>query len=82
MVRATDPAGVPQVLNADVMNSDMVTVNITVTDVNEPPNVTGKAAVPFKEATGNIEEMLDTYAADNPEDVEGLHLVGGRTRRR
>ena len=46
-VRATDPAGIPQAETANPMNSDTVDVVITVTDVNEPPAVTGDAAVPF-----------------------------------
>ena len=41
-VKATDPAGVP---NTDTDNSDEITVTITVTDVNEPPAVTGDAEV-------------------------------------
>ena len=44
-VRATDPAGVPQ---TDVDSSDTITVTITVTNVNEPPAVTGDAAVTFR----------------------------------
>ena len=48
-VRATDPAGVPQAPTADTTNSDEITVTITVTNVNEPPAVTGEAAVTFAE---------------------------------
>ena len=66
-VRATDPAGDPQASSADTNNSDEITVTIMVTDVNEPPDVTGDAAVSFAENTGNIAE-LDTYNEDNPED--------------
>ena len=64
-VKATDPAGIP---DTDADNSDTVMVTITVTDVNEPPEVTGEAAVMFNENTGNITTELDTYREDNPED--------------
>ena len=47
MVRATDPAGVPQEQTADGENSDVIEVTITVTDVGEPPAVSGEAAVTF-----------------------------------
>ena len=68
IVRATDPAGIPQAGTAVAANSDEITVNITVTDVNEPPAVTGDAAVTFAEDTGDITTALDTYDEDNPED--------------
>ena len=70
VVRATDPAGVPQASNAVADNSDEVTVVITVTDVNEAPAVAGAAAVTFNEDTGDITVMLgDTsYMADDPDD--------------
>ena len=45
MVRATDPSGVPQADPAEAGNSDIITVTIMVTDVNEPPVVTGVASV-------------------------------------
>ena len=44
-VRATDPAGIPQADPAVPANSDTVTVNIIVTDVNEAPDVTGDEEV-------------------------------------
>ena len=67
-VRATDPAGDPQASSAETDNSDTVMVNITVTDVNEPPAVTGMDAVTFAEVDGNIDTALHTYNEDNPED--------------
>ena len=71
VVRATDPAGVPQVDAAVADNSGEVTVDITVTDVNEAPAVAGDAAVTFNEDTVDITASLgnDTYTATDP-DVE------------
>ena len=69
IVRATDPTGDPQASgDGDNENSDTVMVDITITDVNEPPAITGPAAVPFNEDTGNIATALGTYPGDNPED--------------
>ena len=69
IVRATDPAGVPQgTADEDNDNSDEITVNITVTDVNEPPAVTGDDTVDFTEVAGNINDALDTYMANDPEN--------------
>ena len=53
-VRATDPAGVPQIATAGADNSDEIEVIITVTNVNEPPAVTGDAEVTFQEVADNI----------------------------
>ena len=66
-VRATDPAGVPQAVNAEAENSDTVMVDITVTDVNEAPAVAGDAAVTFNEDTGDIETALGDYTANDPD---------------
>ena len=66
-VRATDPAGDPQASSAVADNSDTIMVTITVTDVNEPPAITGDAEVPFAE-NGTITDALHTYREDNPED--------------
>ena len=66
-VRATDPAGVPQAQTVDEDNGDEITVNITVTNVNEPPEVTGEAGPTFLEDAGDIATPLDNYAADDPE---------------
>ena len=49
-VRATDPEGVPQATRRLSTRTAMtITVTITVTDVNEPPAVTGDAAATFNE---------------------------------
>ena len=66
-VRATDPAGVPQAQTAVEANSDEITVTITVTNVNEAPEITGEAGVTFGEVDGNIDTALDDYEADDPE---------------
>ena len=42
-------------------------MNITVTDVNEPPAVAGDAAATFNEETGDIATPLKTYAAADPD---------------
>ena len=68
VVRATDPTGIPGAESAVPDNSGTVTVIITVTDVNEAPDVMGDAAVTFDETTGNIDTALDTYTADDPDD--------------
>ena len=78
IVRATDPAGVPDATTPDDANSHTVTVIITITDVNEPPVVTGSpdtvtkngAELMFKEVEGDITDPLDTYAGADPEEVE------------
>ena len=67
-VRATDPAGIPQAQTVDMLNSDTVTVVITVTGVNEPPTVTGGAEVTFDEVGGDITATLgNPYTAVDPE---------------
>ena len=68
VVRATDPAGVPQASSAVAANSDEVTVNIAVTDVGEPPVVAGDEAVTFNENTGVIDTALGDYTASDPDD--------------
>ena len=77
IVRATDPDGMPEVATADEANSDVITVTIMVTDVNEAPVVTGDAAVSFEE-TADIGELGDNYMADDPEtdDPPTLALTG------
>ena len=70
IVRATDPAGDPQASESDLANSDTVTVDITITDVNEPPTFTGGAALTFDEEDGTVDTIaaaLDTYTATDPE---------------
>ena len=55
-VRATDPAGDPDVTDAVETNSDEITVTITITDVNEPPAITRTedAPVTFNEVDGSF----------------------------
>ena len=81
IVRATDPAGIPQADRAVPENSATVTVNITVTEVNEPPEVTGTtstitndgAELMFNEVgdlvADQIDTPLDTYMEMDPEDA-------------
>ena len=70
-VRATDPEGEPQVSPAVDMNSDEITVIITVTNVNEPPAVAGPAAVTVLEGTDGIANALMVeYTANDPETTE------------
>ena len=68
VVRATDPAGIPGAGTADTANSAIVMVEITVTDKNEAPEVTGNAGVTFNEDTGAIATALHTYVAVDPDD--------------
>ena len=82
MVRATDPAGIPGADNPETENSDTVTVNITVTDKNEAPVVTGDAEVTFNEVDGNIATVLGTYTATDPDAAapDPTWTVGGADR--
>ena len=68
VVRATDPTGIPQVQTAVETDSDEITVTITISDVNEPPAVTGNATSTFDETDGNIATPLNTYTAADPEN--------------
>ena len=80
VVRATDPTGDPQIMAAATANSDAVTVMVTVTDVNEAPEVTTTdTLMPFDEDTGNITDVLATYTADDPEAASPVSTwsVGG-----
>ena len=76
VVRATDPSGIPQAEGAcaeDSTNCDVVTVMITVTNVNEPPVVsTTDTLEAFNEDTGIIDTALATYMADDPEEDEPI----------
>ena len=67
VVRATDPAGVPTATTRVEANSDVVTVNITVTGVNEPPAIAGEAEVTFNENPDVTDNSLGAYTADDPE---------------
>ena len=80
VVRATDPTGDPQIMAAATANSDAVTVMVTVTDVNEAPEVTTTdTLMPFDEDTGNITDVLATYTADDPDAASPVSTwsVGG-----
>ena len=82
MVRATDPAGIPGISTAVTENSDVVTVVIRVTDVNDAPVVAaaddGSTATPtFAEVGGAIINELGTYnATDDDGDTTTLSLGG------
>ena len=67
-VRATDPAGIPAADPRVEANSDEVEVVITITDVNEAPEVTGEDEVTFNEVSGDITVALDTYSANDRDD--------------
>ena len=81
VVRATDPAGIPGISTAVTENSDVVTVVIRVTDVNDAPVVAaadGSTATPtFAEVGGAIINALGTYnATDDDGDTTTLSLGG------
>ena len=75
-VMATDPALMD--------NSGTVMVVITITDVNEPPDVTGMdATATFDEDTGRYNHSAGHHLqGGQPGGRHYLHLVGGRSRRR
>ena len=78
-VKATDPAGVPE---NDTDNSDTVMVAITVTNVNEAPEVVGDAEIDFPEIAGTIASLVD-YQANDPEttgtDTSTWSITGADT---
>ena len=74
-VRATDPAGVPQIMTALEANSDEIVVTITVTNVDEAPDVSlqgdGDIAEADFEENGAVEAAaVATYEADDPETTD------------
>ena len=73
MVRATDPAGIPGVEDAELANSGTVKVTITVNDVNEAPVIDGSATASFQEVNGNIVTALGTYTAMDPDAAPPAH---------
>ena len=73
VVRATDPAGVPGVETVIPRTPTRSTVNITITDKNEAPAVTGEATVTFNEETGAIAEPLDACEAADEDENEDPH---------
>ena len=74
IVRATDPDGMPEIATANTDNSDVITVTIMVTGVDEAPVVSGDAAITFAE-NGQIANPLDTYMADDPEETDNPTLA-------
>ena len=64
VVRATDPDGMPEIATANPGNSDVITVTIMVTEVDEAPDIMGAAAVSVAE---NDETALGNYIAKDPE---------------
>ena len=69
MVTASDPYGL----------TDSITVTVSVTDVDEPPEVTGQAEVTIEE---NSTTTVGTYTASDPEggDSTWLNLTGADAR--
>ena len=65
VVRATDPDGMPEADARSVDDSDEITVTITVTGVDEAPDVSGMGAVSFIE-NDEISMVLDMYTAIGP----------------
>ena len=55
----------------DIRNTATLSIAVTVTDVNEPPDVTGQQSQSFAEnhATGRV---LATYNATDPEDPSAI----------
>ena len=82
VVRATDPSGIPGAATPDTANSDVVTVMITVMDVNEAPVVaTTDTLSPFNEVvatddletgetSGDITVALATYTATDEDATD------------
>ena len=69
VVRATDPDGMPEAAVDDIEpdNSDVITVTIEVTGVDEAPVVSGEAAITSAE-NGAIAADMNMYTADDPEE--------------
>ena len=51
----------------DIRNTDTLSIAVTVTDVNEPPEITGQQALSFAENHAT-DSVLATYSATDPED--------------
>ena len=70
VVRATDADGRPEVAvdAIDTDNSDVITVTITVTDVDEAPDITGMAAIMSAENAA-IDTNMNMYEATDPEET-------------
>ena len=69
VVRATDPTGIPGASTAVRTNSGTVTVNITVTDVNEAPDGDGRRRGDLRRDDGQHRHRAGhVYTADDPDD--------------
>ncbi len=67
-VRATDPAGIPAAVSIDDANADEVTVHITVTDVNEPPEFTDASAGTAHDVNEGLNLISNNvYVATDPD---------------
>ena len=55
----------------DISNIDSLPVMVTVTDVNEPPDVSGQQTLSFSE-NQSTDRVLATYSATDPEDPSAL----------
>ncbi len=69
VVRATDPAGVPGP-SAAVAATHKVTVNITVTDVNDAPVVAGTSNVDFEETTDTQAAWSEIYTETDQDTTD------------
>ena len=55
----------------DIRNTDTLSIAVTVTDVNEPPDVTGQQGLSFSE-NQSTDRVLATYSATDPEDPSAV----------
>ena len=55
----------------DIRNTDTLSIAVTVTDVNEPPDVTGQQTFSFPENHAT-DSVLATYSATDPEDPSAI----------
>ena len=60
--------------NADTATDDTISVTITVTDINEPPVVTGTTTTEYAE---NDTGAVETYIATDPESAQILWSLSG-----
>ena len=63
--------------NADTATDATITVTIKVTDANEPPVLSGSAAVDYPE---NSAGPVHTYTATDPEGAKKIRVVARRGR--
>ena len=55
----------------DIRNIDTLSINVTVSDVNEPPEITGQQALSFPENQAT-DRVLASYSATDPEDTSAV----------